>query len=172
MSIGACSPFRSERPPFYTLDPQTTRWGIALTAFSFLFLLLSGWRYRQAPTIPLTILVGAVAGFFSGVAQLGGPPVVTYWLGGQIPAMKVRANIVLYFAISSVFTAFSYFYASLLSMDVFLLAALCGPVYRLGVFSGARAFGFAREETFRRICFALIGLAAIVSLPLWDGVLR
>jgi hypothetical protein len=33
-------------------------------------------------------------------------------------------------------------------------------------------FGLANERLFRRICFGLIAAAAIVSLPLFDSVLR
>jgi uncharacterized protein len=85
---------------------------------------------------------------------------------------KVRANLVTFFAVTSFFTAASYVFASLLSLDVFVLGAIIGPAYGLGLYVGARAFRFAKEETFRRICFALIGLAAVISLLLWDGVLR
>ena len=171
MSIGAFLSIPLGTAVLGYLDPYVTRWFIACTAFTFLILLVSGWRYRNVPTKPLTILVGAVSGFFSGLAQLGGPPVVTYWLSGQNPAVKIRANIVLFFAVSSVITACSYLFLSLLSFDAFLLAAMTCPTYALGLFAGARAFGFAREETFRRTCYTLIGLAVIVALPIWDRFL-
>ncbi|MCV3766074.1 sulfite exporter TauE/SafE family protein [Rhizobium sp. TRM95796] len=151
-------------------DPLATRWGISLTAIGFLLLLLSGWRYRSKPVAATTFGIGVIAGFFSGAAQLGGPPVVTYWLGGQHKAAHVRANIVIYFAISSIFSAVSYWWAELLGLQVFALAIMTGPVYGFGLYLGARSFGYAREDVFRRICFALIAISAIVSLPLWDSL--
>jgi hypothetical protein len=45
-------------------------------------------------------------------------------------------------------------------------------MFGIGLWLGSRMFGLASEETFRRICYALIALAALVSLPLFDGWLR
>ena len=36
-----------------------------------------------------------------GAAQVGGPAVIAYWLGSHSPAAIIRANIILYFAIST-----------------------------------------------------------------------
>jgi hypothetical protein len=61
------------------------------------------------------------SGLFTGAAQIGGPPVVAYWLGGSIPSVIVRANIVLYFAISTVTTAASYLMGGLITQPVLVL---------------------------------------------------
>jgi uncharacterized protein len=172
MSVGALVAVPAGVALLVHVDPVVVRWVISATASGFLILLMSGWRYKGKPSAPLAVCVGAVAGIFSGAAQLGGPPVVAYWLGGVNTISIVRANIVLYFAISSIFTGVSYLYAGLLIRDVFLFAAICGPLYAVGLFIGARSFGLASDQTFRRICYGLIGLAAAISLPLMDGYLR
>jgi uncharacterized membrane protein YfcA len=153
-------------------DPAMIRWAVSVLIVVLLALLVSGWRYRGRPAAALSVGVGGVAGLFSGVAQIGGPPVVVYWLGGSIPVETVRANIVLYFAISSVIAVASYLLGGLLTGIVLALAIVTGPLYGLGVFIGSRMFGLASETTFRRICYALIAAAALISLPLLDGVIR
>ncbi len=153
-------------------DPLWIRWGIVAAVACLLGLLASGWRYRGRPTPPLTIGVGITSGLFSGAAQIGGPPIVVYWLGGIIPAVTVRANIVLYFAISSLITAVTYLAAGLIDMAVLLLTVLTAPFYGAGIYAGSRLFGLATERTFRRICFGLIAVAAIIGLPLLDHVIR
>jgi hypothetical protein len=65
------------------LDPLLLRWSITIIAICLLALLVSGWRYHGEASAPLTSGVGLIAGLFSGAAQLGGPPVVAYWLGGK-----------------------------------------------------------------------------------------
>jgi uncharacterized membrane protein YuzA (DUF378 family) len=65
----------------------------------------------------------------------------------------------------------SYVAAGILTWDVVRLALLVGPVYGVGLFIGARLFGVASETLFRRICYALIALAAIISLPVLDQLL-
>src|ERR1043165_4037520 len=63
------------------LDPVTTRWIISGFVAALLVLLLSGWRYRGKDHVALSVGIGALSGFCSGLAQTGGPPIVGYWLG-------------------------------------------------------------------------------------------
>jgi uncharacterized protein len=155
-----------------TLDPLALRWGIVALAALMLALLLSGWRYTGRPKPPLTILVGLISGFFSGAAQVGGPPVVAYWLGSTIPAPTVRANIVFFFAITSALGAIGYVWGGLITPHILLLALLIAPVYGFGTWAGSRMFGLASDQTFRRICLTMIALATVVSMPTLDGWLR
>ncbi len=155
-----------------SLDPLTLRWGIVAVAAAMLALLLSGWRYTGRPKPPLTVLVGLISGFFSGAAQVGGPPVVAYWLGGTIPAATVRANIVFFFAVTSVIGVVGYVWSGLITHHTLLLALLIAPVYGIGTWSGSRMFGLASDQTFRRICLSMIALATVVSMPVLDGWLR
>lgn len=155
-----------------TLDPLILRWGIVALAALMLALLLSGWRYRGRPKPPLTMLVGTISGFFSGAAQVGGPPVVAYWLGGTIPASIVRANIITYFALTSLIAAVGYGWSGLITAHIIVLATLIAPVYGFGTWAGSRMFGLASDKTFRRICLAMIALATVISMPLLDSWLR
>lgn len=141
-------------------------------SFSLLVLLLSGWRYHGRPKTPLTVLVGAISGLFSGAAQMGGPPVVAYWLGGAIPRQTVRANIVLFFAASTLMSAIGYLMKGLFTPGLLVLALATAAPYGFGVWLGSRMFGLASEQTFRRLCFAMIAVAAILGMPALDGLLR
>lgn len=148
----------------------TVRWIICAIVLLLLVFLISGKRYQGPPKTHLGLGVGGLAGLFGGAAQMSGPPVVAYWLGGAILALKVRANLVLYFAVSTVISATAYLVAGLLTMQVVSVALVVGPAYGLGVLAGTRLFGLASEETFRWICLGLIACAAVVSLPLFDGL--
>jgi uncharacterized protein len=154
------------------MDPVHIRWAVVVLATAMLALLVSGWRYRGKPTPSLTFGVGAFAGVGSGAAQVGGPAVIAYWLGSTTPPAIIRANIILYFAISTAIAIVSYFFGGVLTLVVLKLCLVVGPVYALGLFIGARLFGMADEAVFRRICYALIVVAVVVSLPVLDGVIR
>ncbi len=154
------------------LDPTLLRWNITIIAIALLALLVSGWRYHGALSAPLSSGVGLIAGMFSGAAQLGGPPVVAYWLGGKSDFTRVRANVVLYFSISSVFSAISYYIGGLFVPAVFALTAVILPSYAVGLYGGSKLFGLAEERTFRIACYVLIAAAAIIGMPLLDSVLR
>jgi hypothetical protein len=154
------------------LDPVTTRWIISGFVGALLLLLLSGWRYRGKDYAAISVGIGGLAGFCSGLAQTGGPPIVGYWLGRPILPVIARANILLFFAVSDFFSVVSYAAAGLITPDSIWFSLLVGPVYGIGVWFGARLFGRASEALFRAICYALIAAAVIIGLPALDGVLR
>ncbi len=146
--------------------PVTLRWLIAGMASVMLLLLVSGWRYRGKPHALATVFIGAISGLFSGIAQIGGPPVVSYWLGTETAHAKLRANIILYFAASTVLSLIAYIWGGLMSMHVLKLALFTGPVYGLGTMVGTRMFGLASPIIFRTSSLVLIALAVLLSLPL------
>jgi hypothetical protein len=154
------------------LDPVTTRWIISGFVLALLLLLVSGWRYRGKDHAALSVGIGALSGFCSGLAQTGGPPIVGYWLGRPLPSVIARANILLFFGASDFFSLVSYSLTGLITADAIRFSLLVGPVYGVGVWFGARLFGRASEKLFRVICYALIAAAVITGLPALDGVLR
>ncbi len=154
------------------LDPVTTRWIISAFVCALLLLLLSGWRYRGQDHPALSIGIGGLSGFCSGLAQTGGPPIVGYWLGRPIAPVIARANILLFFGASDFFSVVSYALTGLITADAIRFALLVGPVYALGVLLGASLFGRASETLFRTICYVLIAAAVVIGLPALDGALR
>src|SRR5436305_9480537 len=125
------------------LEPVTTRWIISAFVFALLLLLLSGWRYRGKDHTAISIGIGGLSGFCSGLAQTGGPPIVGYWLGRPIPSVIARANIVLFFGASDFFSAVAYAAGGLINADAIKFALVVGPVYAIGVWFGASLFGRA-----------------------------
>lgn len=149
------------------LDPVLLRWCIVLMVTMLLAFLISGWRYHGPQTAPVSISVGALSGLFSGIAQIGGPPVVAYWLGLNRDPLTMRASTILFFAIGSLMGAIIYGFGGLITQTVLALTLFLLPSYAAGLYAGSRLFGLAAPETFRRICFLLIALALVMSLPVW-----
>ena len=58
------------------LEPVTTRWIISGFVFALMLLLLAGWRYRGRDHAVISVGIGGLSGFCSGLAQTGGPPFV------------------------------------------------------------------------------------------------
>jgi hypothetical protein len=76
----------------------------------------------------------------------------------------------LYFAISTCFSVASYYAGGLFVQAVFALTIVILPSYAIGLFFGSKLFGFARESTFRIICYTLIGASALLGMPALDGI--
>lgn len=153
-------------------DPVLLRWAIAALALGLLTLLVSGWRHSGRPTLPATVGVGLVAGTFGGAAQMSGPAVVAYWLGGGHSASQVRANLFGFFALATIASGASYAWSGLFTWEVGRLSLILGPLYAAGLYVGARAFRGASDAHYRKAAYTVIALAALASLPLFDGLLR
>jgi uncharacterized membrane protein YfcA len=153
-------------------DPAHLRWTMAALVLVIVVVLSTGWRYHGKPMLIVTILVGLVAGVLGGAVQIFGPPVVLFWLSSMAAAAVVRANFVVFFAIMAAALVVTYFSFGLITADVIALAAFLAPAHILAMFLGARVFRFASEETYRRTAYAIIVLAAVTSMPLWDRWLR
>jgi len=148
------------------MDPIPLRWAISLTILGLALLLASGWRYAGRDHTGLALMAGGVSGLLNGAAQIGGPPVVVYWLGQrELDVAEARANIVLYFACTTLWSAVVFAYAGLFAPRVFVLSLAAGPSYLIGTLLGMRMYGLASPVLFRRICYALIILAAILGMP-------
>ena len=99
------------------VDPTILRWFIALLVLALLGVLMSGWRYRGRPRLPVTLGVGLFSGFGGGAVQIAGPAVIIYWLGGDNPAARVRANLLVYFLLTDAMLCVSYFVQDLFTAE-------------------------------------------------------
>src|SRR6185369_14305131 len=151
-------------------DPIVLRWCIAAVVLTLVPVLASGWRYHGAPRLPITLGVGLFAGISAGAVLIAGPPVLLYWLGGGSSAKTLRANLMVFFMICDILLVAIFGYANLFEARPLALSVLLGIPYLAGMGVGARFFHGASEELYRRIAYIIIALAALVSLPLLDGI--
>ena len=149
------------------VDPVPLRWGLSLAILVSVGLLAAGWRYHGSTRIWLSLLVGAVAGFMSGAAQIPGPPVLIYWLGRSVVSATMRANAIVFFCFTTIVAGIFFFLGGIFTPEVMALSLALLPVYAVGIFAGGRMFGLAGEATYRRIAYGTILFAAIVSMPLF-----
>jgi uncharacterized membrane protein YfcA len=151
-------------------DAELLRWFISLSILGLVVVLASGWRYKKRPPQMACVGVGGVSGFAGGVANLYGPPLVLFWLGGQSGAATVRANIIVFFAITAVVSGITYWWKGLFSTQTLSVSIGLMPLYAAAVWLGAQSFHRASEALFRRFALTLIALIAVASLPGWRSL--
>jgi uncharacterized membrane protein YfcA len=154
------------------VDPVPLRWAIAIIILALLAVLVTGWRMRGSASLPLTIGVGLISGLSGGATQLVGPLAIIYWLGSTSAAAVVRANLIVFFALTGAILSVTYALQGLFPPATVALAALIALPYVLSLLLGAYFFQGASESLYRRVAYAIVAAAALVSLPLFDGVLR
>ena len=150
------------------VDPIVLRWVIAVLVLGLLAVLVSGWRYRGRPSLPVTVGVGLFAGLGGGAVQIAGPAVIIFWLGGANDAATVRANLMVFFLLMDAIGILAYLAQGILTGNLIALSVLLGVPFVVAMWIGARFFHGTSDAGYRRAAYAIIVLAAIVSLPLWD----
>ncbi|WP_198369820.1 sulfite exporter TauE/SafE family protein [Roseomonas rosulenta] len=151
-------------------DPVALRWVMTGLVFVAVAVLASGLRYRGGASVPLTLGVGAAGGLMSGTAMLGGVPPAVFWLGRDAPAVVVRANMNLYFAILTVAVTAAFLWRGLVGTQTVWFALAAAPAYGAGLRAGALLFARSSETGFRLAGIALILVAAVLGMPLWDAL--
>jgi uncharacterized protein len=154
------------------LDPIVLRWGIAVLVLGLLAVLVSGWRFHGEPGLPVTIGVGLFSGFGCGAVQIGGPAVIIYWLSRRTNPVTMRANLMVFFIFTGVAVIISYLVQGVFSEDQVALSIMLGVPYMVALGAGAYFFRGASDKAYRYAAYAIITLAALVSLPIFDRVLR
>jgi uncharacterized membrane protein YfcA len=153
-------------------DPIALRWCITALVLTVVAVLASGWRYHGRPILIVTLAVGALSGLLGSAVQMAGPPVIIYWLGSGGEAAIVRANFIAYFATLATGLGITYSIKGLLTAEATALALLIGPLQIISQHIGTRLFLLASESTYRILAYGIILLAALVGMPLLDGLYR
>ena len=152
------------------VDPLWLRWFIAVLVLLALATLAAGWRYHGRPTLAASLGVGALAGFGGGAVQIGAPPLLVFWLGGNNDAVTVRANIMVYFVAQGALSMVMYFFSGLFSAQAIVLSLLLGLPFAVAMVAGTLWFHGASEAFYRRAAYLIIAMAALVSLPVFDAL--
>jgi uncharacterized membrane protein YfcA len=150
-----------------TTDPVALRWGISIAILVSIGALAAGLRYRGPTRAWISAIVGGVAGFLSGAAQIPGPPVLIYWLGREVVSATMRANAIVFFMFTTVVSGIAFAAGGIFTTEVFARAAALTPIYAIGIVIGSRLFGRASEAAYRRVAYASILFVAVVSMPLF-----
>jgi uncharacterized membrane protein YfcA len=153
-------------------DATTLRWFISAVILISVTVLWSGWQYRGSRGFKVSASVGALCGFLGGSTQVPGPPAIIYWMATKTGAGIVRANILMLFSLTEFISMGGYYLGGLFTWESALKGLIASPVFFLGIMIGSKLFTKASKQTYRTITFMLILCSAILSLPLFDNILR
>lgn len=153
-------------------DPAILRWAMCVLVLGLLIVLVSGWRYRGGtPPLPAKIAIGAVAGAVGGATQIGGPPLIVYWLSTAVPVV-MRANLLVYFQIVDAVMIVSYIVQGVFDDKNIALALIVGPAFGIALWIGTLFFRGASDQLYRNVAYIIVAVAALISLPVFDGLIR
>src|SRR5205085_103356 len=98
-------------------------------------------------------------------------PLIAYWLSTARP-ITVRANLLVYFQIVGIVMIASYAWYGVFDAYGLALSLLLGPVFFVAMALGAYGFRGSSDNLYRAIAYVIVAIAALVSLPLFDGLVK
>jgi uncharacterized membrane protein YfcA len=117
----------------------------------------------------LTELPALVSGVISGLASMGGPPVVVYLLALGHTAARMRATAIVYFMLSGCISLIPMSLRGLITRDILIWSLASLPVLFGGSWIGTLTFHKAKPRHHRMV--ALITLSALAALLIGRGLL-
>lgn len=152
-----------------TVPGNILQWVASGIVGGTLGLLILGWRYQVTPSRAVQALVGAGAGVMGGATGLNGPLVILFQLGGPDEAAKVRANMVMFLTLNSLFVLPLMAWNGVLTGQALWLGALLIAPYGGASLIGQALFTPARQGIYRRVAYGMIALSVVLGLPIWNG---
>jgi len=107
---------------------------------------------------------GALAGAIGGAVGTPGPPVVLYAATQGWSPRAIKANLQAFFVVNQAVILAGYWWAGLLTREVWRLAALYAVPAIAGVAAGMALFDRIDPGRFRRIVFGLLFVSGLVLL--------
>lgn len=150
------------------LDPVSIRWLVAGIATVTLTALISGWRLTGEVNKLGLSLIGAMSGIIGGLTGLTGPMVILFYLAGQRAAQSIRANTILFLAILDVVVVSNLLLQGGVDISMIWLALTLAVPYFITSLIGQALFKPGLERFYRLIAYAIIALAVLSGLPIWE----
>ena len=136
---------------------------IGTVVLIFVVVLASGWRYRRRPTAWVGAATGATSGVLTGMAGIGGPPVILFFLAGPNPAREVRSSLICFLSITQAVAIGVFLVFGLLDLEALWRTVILSPAFLAGALLGSRLFGRVDERVFRGVALTLLALVAIAA---------
>jgi uncharacterized membrane protein YfcA len=163
VAIVIVTPFAST--VLFIADPELIRRGIGVVVILVSIVMLSGWTYRGSRGWPASLFFGGICGGLAGVAGIGGPPMVVYFMTAPVEAQVKRANIVMAVALVTIVVLTTFLIKGGVGSSTIVRAAILLPASIAGTWLGNWAFKVAPQTYFRYVALTLLfatGFATVV----------
>jgi uncharacterized protein len=138
------------------------RLAIGCVILASVALLWRGFRLPPTPSRMLTFAIGLVAGVMSGLASMGGPPIVAYLLALSHDAAVMRASTIVYFMISALLSLFLMSLNSMIDREILSWSVASVPVLMAGTYAGNWAFLRSRPHHHRLTALVLLAVLGVL----------
>jgi uncharacterized protein len=163
VAIAIVTPFASS--VLFIADPELIRRGIGVLVILVSIVMLSGWKYRGSRGWGSSLFFGSLCGGLAGIAGIGGPPMVVYFMTAPDENKVKRANIVMAVALVTLVVLTTFLVKGGIGSSTLVRAAILLPASIVGTWFGNWLFKVAPQTYFRYVALTLLfatGLATVV----------
>lgn len=165
ISLGALATLPLGTLALVVVPANPMRICIALTILLLCIALVRQKKRRTATGPVVTTGVGLCSGFLTGVAALGGPPVILFYFSSDRPVAVSRASMIAFFLMVDIMALGSSMVYGLVTPRVMVLSLSLFIPLALGIWLGNFLFHrFANEAMFRKQVIFFLMFFALVSL--------
>jgi uncharacterized protein len=147
-----------------SLPADPVRLAIGAVIVFSVWLIHRGARLPPEPSRLLSFGVGVVSGVISGLASMGGPPVVVYLMAIGHSAARMRATAIVYFMLSACVSFVPMAAKGLITRDVLVWCIASLPVLFAGSRLGTWAFLRAKPRHHRMVALASLSVLAVLLI--------
>ena len=124
----------------------------------------SGLSPRRLPGRAWGLGVGVLSGVVGGAVGTPGPPAIVYMAAQGWSARTIKANLQAFLVVNQLVILAGYWWAGLLTGEVWRLAAVFALPAIAGLLSGMRLFDRVDGARFRRVIFAILLVSGVALL--------
>ncbi len=122
------------------------------------------FEFKKPATKVRLYMTGLIAGFYNGLAGLGGIFVASMLTSSRYPIKNIRATMVVYFFMIEVAFFIGAYINNLVTKEVVITSfLLCIPML-VGIFFGARLFTSLPEKTLKQMVLITLLLLSVAGL--------
>jgi len=144
------------------LRPDSVRLAIGGVILASVLMLWRGFRLPPNPSRALTAVFGLAGGVMSGLASMGGPPIVVYLIALSHRAVVVRASSIVYFMLAGTLSLVLLLWRGLIDREIVLWSIASIPVLLAGNHAGN--WGFRRSKAHHHRNTALVTLSVLAGM--------
>lgn len=146
------------------LAPNPVRITIGAVIIFSVWLIQRGVRLPPNPSWIVSVSVGLVSGIISGLASMGGPPIVVYLLAVGHSAARMRATAIIYFMLAGTVSFIPMAATGLITRDILVWTAACLPVLFGGSRIGTWAFFRSKPHHHRMAALTTLSILAVLLI--------
>jgi len=150
------------------LQPDAVRLAIGGVILASVVLLWRGFRLPPRPSYVIVALIGLSSGVMSGLASMGGPPVIVYLMALSQRAVTVRASTIVYFMFTGTVSLLLMLWRGLIDREIVVWSLASVPVLIAGSYAGT--WGFRRSRPQHHRITALLTLFVLAILLIARGL--